>query len=78
MREWLYGIRKKNNLTQKEMAVRLGIPLTTYASYEQAHRTPSVESAQELASKLDTDWTYFFTKEVRDTSTKINKAKQNA
>lgn len=65
--EWLKEIREKNGYTQESLAEALDIPKTTYSSYEQGHRRPSVKRAKEIAEILSFDWTIFFEEEVRET-----------
>lgn len=65
--EWLKEIREKNGYTQESLAATLEIPKTTYSSYEQGHRRPSVKRAKEIAEILGFDWTIFFEEEVRET-----------
>lgn len=69
MRLWLKKLRESNDLTQAQMAAMLGIPITTYSSYEQGHRTPKVDDAKVLADKLGVNWTIFFEENIRGTST---------
>jgi transcriptional regulator with XRE-family HTH domain len=69
LRKWLKGIRRDKGLTQEEFAKTLGIPVTTYAGYEQGNRTPSVRQAARLADELNVSWTIFFETKVRDTRT---------
>ena len=67
-RMWLKKLRDSNHLTQAQMAKRLSVAKTTYASYEQVYRTPRVEDAKRMAEKLDVDWTIFFEQNVLNTS----------
>lgn len=60
MRTWLKDIRVEKGLTQKEVASKVDIATTTYASYEQGWRNPTVENAKRIASVLNFDWTIFF------------------
>lgn len=77
MRTWLKRWRDVNGLTQKQAARAVGIPETTFASYEQGHRSPSVNRAKTIAKKMNdisrggrVKWTYFFDDVVLITSTK--------
>lgn len=63
MREWLAAIRKANNLSQYEVARRVGIAAPSYYNIETGKRNPSVPTAQKIASVLGFDWTEFFEKE---------------
>lgn len=76
MRVWLKEWRTLNNLTQRQAADQLSIPETTLASYEQGHRTPSVDRAKEISKRMNAvtreehvKWTYFFENSVHITST---------
>lgn len=66
-RIWLKTLRRKKGYTQEEIAEKLGMPKTTYSSYEQGHRTPSVETCKVIADELGVSWTIFFDEEVRET-----------
>lgn len=74
-RIWLKKLRYDSERTQEEMAEYLGIPKTTYASYEQGYRTPDVPNAKILGTKLKIDWTLFFEEEVVNTTTEKEAAK---
>ena len=67
-RKWLKKIRLENEMSQEEFAKLLSLPTTTYASYEQGFRTPSVKKAKAIAKKLDVSWTYFFDQELLTSS----------
>lgn len=64
MRTWLKDYRTQRHLTQAELADQLGIAPTTFASYEQGARTPTVEQAIKISKKLNVDWTIFFETEL--------------
>ena len=49
------------------------MPKTTYSSYEQGHRTPSVETCKVIADELGVSWTIFFDEKVRETYFKNDK-----
>ncbi|BAK94159.1 helix-turn-helix domain-containing protein [Tetragenococcus halophilus] len=72
-RIWLKTLRKKSGYTQEELAEKLGMPKTTYSSYEQGHRTPSVETCKVIADELGVSWTIFFDEKVRETYFKNDK-----
>ena len=44
--------RQKRNLTQADMALKLGMKRSTYSLYESGMREPNIDSLQEIASKL--------------------------
>jgi len=66
--DWLKETRESKGYTQESLAEILEIPKTTYSSYEQGHRRPSVKRAKEIAVVLGFDWTIFFEDEVRVSS----------
>lgn len=47
--ERLKALRKEKRLYQEDVAKELGIPKTTYASYEQGKSEPSLETVAKLA-----------------------------
>lgn len=70
MAEWLKQKREQLGYTQETFAKRVGIAKTTYSSYEQGHRTPSVGTAQKMAKLLGVPWTIFFDDKVLETYAK--------
>ena len=71
LKQW----RDSKGMTQNQAANYLEVPKTTYASYEQGKRQPSVDKAKELANKMHVKWTLFFENEVHNTSTNKEVAK---
>lgn len=45
----LTGLRKENNLSQKELAEKINISQRAYAHYEKGDREPSLETLIKLA-----------------------------
>ncbi|WP_413524053.1 helix-turn-helix transcriptional regulator [Carnobacterium divergens] len=70
LKEWLKNKREESGYTQESLSIKLGIAKTTYASYEQGHRNPSVYSAKKIAKELGFDWTIFFEDEVHNSYAK--------
>lgn len=54
----LQEARKAKNLTQQEMANRLGVTKSAYGFYEQGRSTPDVITAKQIASILDVSVDY--------------------
>lgn len=55
----LKELRKRTpSLTQLDMAKKLGIAKTTYASYEQGKRTPDIETQNKIADFFDVSLDY--------------------
>lgn len=55
--------RKNSNLTQKEVAQKLGIPTTTYANYEQIETSvPPIETLLKMCELFDCSTDYLFGK----------------
>lgn len=48
--ERVIKLRKETNITQSELAKRLGIPRTTYSNYENGNRQPDYETLQKIAN----------------------------
>lgn len=46
--------RRSKGIKQKELAAELGIPISTYANYENDHREPPSETLEAIAKILDT------------------------
>lgn len=59
-RDWLVEFRKKNKMTQLQMAQKWGINLSRYQNYEYGRRTPKVPIARMAGEKLGLDWMLFF------------------
>lgn len=49
----LKELRKNQNLTQSQLAEKIGIPRTTYANYENNSREPSKEILEKIADILN-------------------------
>ena len=70
LQKWLKDLREETGHTQESIAELVGIAKTTYSSYEQGHRQPSIVNAKKLAEVLNVPWTIFFDNEVRKTYAK--------
>ncbi|HGS8750435.1 TPA: helix-turn-helix transcriptional regulator [Enterococcus faecalis] len=46
MKKWLKIKREELGYTQESFAKKVGIAKTTYSSYEQGHRNPTVQTAK--------------------------------
>lgn len=57
--------RKYRNLTQKELAAKLGISYQALAQWENDLRNPKQETLKKIGNALKIDWTYFTDWEVR-------------
>ncbi|MCY8354573.1 helix-turn-helix domain-containing protein [Bacillus haynesii] len=51
-------LRKSKNLLQKEVADKIGVARTTYASYEQGKREPDIETINKIADFFDVSTDY--------------------
>ena len=56
--ERLKTIRKSSKFTQQAMADMLGISLNAYQKYEQAERSPSLETLVQIANIFDVSLDY--------------------
>lgn len=55
----LKEMRKKNSLTQEELASRIGLTKTSICCYENGTRTPTLDTLIDLANELNVELTYF-------------------
>ncbi|PTK16759.1 helix-turn-helix transcriptional regulator [Mammaliicoccus sciuri] len=53
-------VRKELNLTQDDMAKKLGVTIQYYNMLENEKRQPSVAIAKEIGTILGIEWTIFF------------------
>jgi transcriptional regulator with XRE-family HTH domain len=58
--------RQNKNLTQDELAKKVGCSTVYIRKIEARERTPSVEKAKKIALALDFDWTLFFSEEQQE------------
>ena len=58
----LCNLRKKKNLTMREVGLMANISESMYSLIENGKRRPSVDVAKRIAAVLDFDWTLFFEK----------------
>lgn len=65
-RVWLINLRKKNKLTQLEVANKSNIGRAYYTQIENGVRNPSVNVAKNIASSLNFDWSLFFENECSE------------
>lgn len=70
MRRWLKELRyKSNNMTQGQLAEKVGISRTMITEIENGNANPSVEVAKKIAAVLGFDWTRFYQDESELTRT---------
>ena len=68
MRRWLKELRaRSSNMTQKELAARVGISRTMITEIENGNANPSVEVAKRIAAVLGFPWTRFFEEDESET-----------
>ena len=60
MRSWLIEMRKKKELTQKQVATSCGISRQDYSFIERGERDVPVKTAKKIAEILGFDWQVFF------------------
>ena len=61
MRHWLKELRKESrDMTQKELAEKVGISRTMITEVENGNANPSVKVAKRIAAVLGFDWTRFY------------------
>lgn len=59
MKYWLRKKREDANLTQEQLAIKVGIARSTYGAIETGERNVRPHVAKKIASILDFDWTLF-------------------
>lgn len=59
-RLWLKDLREKQNMTHNDVATNSGIERAYYTMIEKGNRNPSVQTAKQIASTLNFEWTIFF------------------
>lgn len=60
MRTWLVILRKEKNMTQAELARRVGISQPSLFAIERGHNAPKPENAKRIAEILGFPWTRFY------------------
>ena len=63
--KWLKHIRIDADMTQIEVAEKVGITQQMYWMIENGERRPSVETAKKIAAVLGFDWTMFYPDEQK-------------
>lgn len=67
--EILKHTRESKNKTQNDIADELGLPLSTYRSYEQGKREPNNEILCKMANILNVTTDYLLGREIDDSDT---------
>lgn len=67
-REWMTKKRLEKDLTQHELARRVGVSNRTISNIETGHRTPSGKLALKIARELGFDMDLFFQSEKKNVS----------
>ncbi|MDA7028651.1 helix-turn-helix transcriptional regulator [Bacillus sp. CLL-7-23] len=73
-RTWLIHIRTQLEMTQKEVANRVGIKRPYYSQIESGTRRPSVQVAKKISDVLDFNWVLFFEVNCSEKPQKSNTA----
>ena len=60
VRSWLVDIRKAHNLSQAELARRVGIAQPSLWDIERGNNNPRPETAKRIAEILGFPWTRFY------------------
>lgn len=63
---WLRKKREDANLTQEQLAMKIGIARSTYGAIETGERNVRPHIAKKIAKLLDFDWTLFFEEECHE------------
>ena len=59
-REWLIQKRHLLNMSQSEIAIRIGISQNYYSWLEQGKRRPSPQIAKKIGKELEIPWILFY------------------
>lgn len=70
MREWLKDSRTSLNMSQQELAEKVGVSREYITMIENNERTPSVSIAKKIGIALNIDWTIFF--EIKSNKPTLN------
>lgn len=65
-RFWLKEKRLLKGMTQKDVAIAVGIAVSTYSMYEKGNRNPTVSTACKLGKVLNCDWQNFFKEQLHE------------
>lgn len=60
MRNWFVEMRKKANLTQQNVADKVGVTRQMISAIEKGEAEPSVTTAKALGNLLGFSWTRFY------------------
>lgn len=63
MRKWLIQLRKEKNLTQQDIADKIGITRQMISAIENGEASPGIKTAKALGAILNFDWTKFYDKQ---------------
>ena len=70
--ELLRSLRFKNNVSQKELAKKLNISLSTYSKYEQVLNKPTLENLFRISNFFDLSVGFFLKENIADEKERIN------
>lgn len=70
--ELLRSLRFKNNVSQKELAKKLNISLSTYSKYEQGLNKPTLENLFRISNFFDLSVGFFLKENIADEKERIN------
>ncbi|MCY8949990.1 helix-turn-helix domain-containing protein [Bacillus atrophaeus] len=78
MNVWLRHKREKANLTQEQLAEKVGIARSTYGAIETGGRNVRPHIAKKIGKVLEFDWTLFFEDEFHDMKNKSERKSYTA
>lgn len=70
MRDWLKNLRTQLDMSQQELADKVGVSREYITMIENDERTPSVSIAKKIGLELNFDWTNFFENKSNETTLK--------
>ncbi|WP_203334325.1 helix-turn-helix domain-containing protein [Planococcus beigongshangi] len=68
----LKNLRTRRNITQSDLAKRIGVARTTYAMYEQGQREPDYETLQRLADFYEVSVDYLLGRTETPNATNVD------
>jgi len=66
IRSWMKKLRREHNMTQEQLARKVGMSRTMITEIENGNANPSVAAAKKIAAVLGFNWVKFFEDDGND------------
>ena len=66
IRSWMKKLRREHNMTQEQLARKVGMSRTMITEIENGNVNPSVAAAKKIAAVLGFNWVKFFEDDGND------------